>query len=941
MKIFVALLTLVTFAAWGQEKKKLDHTVYSDWKSLSRQKISSKGNFITYEINPHRGDGYLYLYNTQTAVLDSFPRGEKAFISDDESYFSFIRTAGFDTLRTCELKKVDKKLWPKDTLVVIRLADMKMTEIPKLKSVDYSSKGGWMVYSIDSNYVEKKEEPKKKKGLFKKKKKKDEKPAPKVTSSGKLMYIFNPASDYSMSVKDVTDFSIGDSAKFLYYITQQKIDKDEHFKLIALNLRDKKETVLDTTSSKFPKISFSPNENIIAYLATADTSKAKNYSLYLYDLKDDKRYSTLDSNNMEIGSGRMPSEHQSLLFTKDGQYLYFGVAAMNEEEAEDSLLASEKPVLDIWHYQDKRLQPQQLLSKRRDLAASDLYALNMKTFVLSQLENDSIKTYANTNLKGKYLLGSNVLPYQQTYNWTVPNLEDHYLIHIETGEKQLIKKAVGMGGSLSPTGRWYTYFDEASQKQRYMDVASKEDFCMTCGADSINFQSDNNGMPFTPYPYGIYGYNRDETAAYITSEFDIWKYDFTTKKLVSATNTFGKKNQVELRFKEWSRDSVYVESQNIYLMGTDKRTKDEMIYSWTENNGSFDMKLLYRTPHAINVVEKADKSDQVLIRKSSLELYPEAFLTDLTFKNEKRISVTNPQQSDYNWAKVEIIDYTSRDGQKLQALLYRPEDFDSAKEYPMIVYYYELYTDRFHGHYSPRPTASIIYPTEYASAGYVVLIPDIRYKPGYPARGAYNCIMGATDAALALYPNIDSTRMGLQGQSWGGYQTAQLVTMTDRYAAAMAGAPVANMFSAYGGIRWGSGLNRQFQYEKTQSRIGKTIWEAPELYIENSPLFHLPKVETPLLIMHNDEDGAVPWYQGIELFTGMKRLGKPCWMLNYNGDDHNLMKDANRRDLSLRMRQFFDHYLLEQPAPRWLVDGLPATVKGKELRYELIEEEEN
>jgi dipeptidyl aminopeptidase/acylaminoacyl peptidase len=183
--------------------------------------------------------------------------------------------------------------------------------------------------------------------------------------------------------------------------------------------------------------------------------------------------------------------------------------------------------------------------------------------------------------------------------------------------------------------------------------------------------------------------------------------------------------------------------------------------------------------------------------------------------------------------------------------------------------------------------------------------------------------------------------MGLQGQSWGGYQTAQLVTMTERYAAAMAGAPVANMFSAYGGIRWGSGLNRQFQYEKTQSRIGKTIWEAPELYIENSPLFHLPKVETPLLIMHNDEDGAVPWYQGIELFTGMKRLGKPCWMLNYNGDDHNLMKDANRRDLSLRMRQFFDHYLLEQPAPRWLVDGLPATVKGKELRYELIEEEEN
>jgi dipeptidyl aminopeptidase/acylaminoacyl peptidase len=141
------------------------------------------------------------------------------------------------------------------------------------------------------------------------------------------------------------------------------------------------------------------------------------------------------------------------------------------------------------------------------------------------------------------------------------------------------------------------------------------------------------------------------------------------------------------------------------------------------------------------------------------------------------------------------------------------------------------------------------------------------------------------------------------------------------------------MFSAYGGIRWGSGVNRQFQYERTQSRIGKTIWEAPELYVENSPLFHIPNITTPLLIMSNDKDGAVPWYQGIEMFTGMKRLGKPCWMLNYNGDDHNLMENANRIDLSIRMRQFFDYYLLDKPAPKWLTDGIPATLKGKELGY--------
>jgi dipeptidyl aminopeptidase/acylaminoacyl peptidase len=194
--------------------------------------------------------------------------------------------------------------------------------------------------------------------------------------------------------------------------------------------------------------------------------------------------------------------------------------------------------------------------------------------------------------------------------------------------------------------------------------------------------------------------------------------------------------------------------------------------------------------------------------------------------------------------------------------------------------------------------------------------------------------MSGTDYVLKKHKNIDSTRMGLQGQSWGGYQTAQLITMTTRYRAAMAGAPVSNMFSAYGGIRWGSGLNRQFQYEHTQSRIGKTIWEAPELYVENSPLFHLPNVQTPLLIMHNDADGAVPWYQGIELFTGLKRLQKPVWMLNYNEDDHNLMKNANRMDLSIRMRQFFDFYLQGKPAPTWLSTGVPAIQKGKQSPLE-------
>ncbi|MFH2095158.1 MAG: prolyl oligopeptidase family serine peptidase, partial [Bacteroidota bacterium] len=218
--------------------------------------------------------------------------------------------------------------------------------------------------------------------------------------------------------------------------------------------------------------------------------------------------------------------------------------------------------------------------------------------------------------------------------------------------------------------------------------------------------------------------------------------------------------------------------------------------------------------------------------------------------------------------------------------------------------------------------------------GYVIFIPDIHYGTGTPGKDASDAIISGTDYILSK-GFVDENRIGLQGQSWGGYQVAWLITQTNKYAAAMAGAPVSNMISAYGGIRWESGISRQFQYEVAQSRIGASLWEKPDLYLENSPVFFADRVNTPLLIMHNDNDGAVPWYQGIEYFTALKRLQKPVWMLTYNDEDHNLKNRPNCMDLSIRMAQFFDHYLKDAPAPVWMVNGIPAVKKGKENGYQM------
>jgi dipeptidyl aminopeptidase/acylaminoacyl peptidase len=324
---------------------------------------------------------------------------------------------------------------------------------------------------------------------------------------------------------------------------------------------------------------------------------------------------------------------------------------------------------------------------------------------------------------------------------------------------------------------------------------------------------------------------------------------------------------------------------------------------------------------------KAKNADQYLVTKGTFVDFPNLYagprLTSLA-----KISDANPQQKDYNWGTVELVHWVSNDGFEQKGLLYKPENFDPTKKYPMISYFYEQLSNGLHS-YVPPNGRNVINPTHYVSNGYLVFEPDIHYEVGYPGPSAMKSVIPGVQMLVGR-GYVDVKHMGLQGQSWGGYQTLYMITQTQMFAAAMAGAPVVNMTSAYGGIRWGSGVARAFQYEKTQSRIGGSIWEYPTRYIENSPLFWLDKVTTPLFIMNNDADDAVPWYQGIETFVGMRRLGKEVYFIDYNNDVHNPASRANQKDIAMRMQQFFDNKLKGAPAPDWMVHGIPYRDKGRD-----------
>lgn len=338
-------------------------------------------------------------------------------------------------------------------------------------------------------------------------------------------------------------------------------------------------------------------------------------------------------------------------------------------------------------------------------------------------------------------------------------------------------------------------------------------------------------------------------------------------------------------------------------------------------------------------VAGAAGTDRIFYQKGNFRECYDLYFTDNFFKTSTKVSAINPQMAGYRWGSAELFRWKAYDGTPLKGIVYMPDGVKEGEKLPVMIYFYEKNANNLYTFWSPAPSRSIVNIPFYTSRGYIVFVPDIVYKVGHPGESAYNCICAGAEALCEKYSIADKSRMAIQGQSWGGYQTAWLITRTNMFAAAGSGAPVGNMTSAYGGIRWGSGITRAGQYEHGQSRIGKSMWEpgALDLYIENSPVFHVDKVQTPVLIMHNDADGAVPWYQGIEFFSDLRRLDKPAWLLQYNKEAHNLVQRRNCKDLSIRLQQFFDHYLKGAPMPAWMKTGVPYESKGEYSGFENAE----
>ncbi|AHF16499.1 prolyl oligopeptidase family serine peptidase [Niabella soli] len=943
-----ALAGLLFFCAMAQ-KKPLDHTVYDGWQSVGKIALSKNGQWVVYNINAQEGDDVLVIQSANNSYKKIIPRGYEAAITGDSRSVVFKIKAPLKAIRQAKIKKKKPEDMPKDSLGLLVLGKDQVLKFSELVSYKMPEETNEWVAVLVKN-------PQPSRQLYKSDKSKDSlrqiidslqylvttlKPSKgeggkdSVANQGRnnQLILINTADGSQRTFSNVSDYVFNKKGSDLLLAqTLNLADTAGTARLVRYGINTKRSDTLLRGGNDFRSLTLSDDGTRAAFVAERDAKpKAlrKFYKLWYFKQGMDSAQILVDTLTKNFPKGSTVSGFGKISFSKSGNRVLFGTT--NIQPVKDTTLADiDKVNVDVWNYKDDYLQPYQLENQKRDLEKSYLAVYDFDRNKMTQIGSKYLPTvYEATESDGNYFVAVTDTGRRVESQWMGNTRKDIYKIAIPDGKYiPIIQNLDGdiNASWLSPAGDYILWYD--NREKNYFISDGKAARNLT-SAIKIPLYNEENDVPDAPSPYGIMGWEKGGRHVLIYDRYDIWRVDLTGKTSPENVTKNGRKNKTTYRYVQTDKEEKYIDLEKMNLLNVfDNRSKKSgltILLNHKRDDHFFVPQRFSEQACYFDQPAKAKDAPVFVYTRESYTQSPDVY----AYQNEKeqKLSATNPQQAEYNWGTASLYYWKTFSGKPATGILYKPENFDSTKKYPVILYFYEKLSDNLYRYVPPAPTPSRLNISFFVSRGYIVMTPDISYTVGHPARSAYDYIVsGAKD--LTKHSWVDAKHMGIQGQSWGGIQVAQLVTMTPMFAAAWAGAPVANMTSAYGGIRWKGGINRQFQYEKTQSRIGATLWQKPDLYIENSPLFHLPKVTTPLVIMANDNDGAVPWYQGIELFTGMRRLGKKAWMLNYNGEEHNLVQRKNRKDISIREQQFFDWLLKGAKPAKWLTEGVPAVEKG-------------
>ncbi len=914
--LIITLFVGVLFSPAENKKSKKTIGVYDSlmWKSIRGAKISRNGMFFAYTLSPNLGISETIIKNMRTGKEYKFSVGKINSYYGNKIEFSY----NSDWVAFYEYPSKEKEKKIGKNLILLNLKTGKKQDFKDVSTFSFSNKNpNWIAI--------------KKENLNKKQPKKVKESG---EDSGSDLILINLKSKKTYNIGNVKEYAFNKNGTLLSYTVSAKDLLGNGLYVVRLNSFNT--ILIDSSKAEYKSLSW---DKKLDYLTVLRGKESEEFKDKVYDIvgvkfnlrsKDYRKYVISAKNIRGFPEGFSISPHRKPYFSKVYDAIVFGIykpekkenkndkKEKNKKKEKDILEDLKLPSLIIWHYKDRRLQSMQRLQAEKDKKFSYLSIYHLKNKKFVRLSDERVKDVKFSPLM-RYAIGYDNEKYELEANLSGKRFADIYSIEPLTGKRKLLLKKIRWLFQPSRDGMYILYYRDKNFYSLSLKTGKSYNLTGKIPSSFVDVEADINVKAPPVRQYG-FGWSKSGRFLLLYDGWDVWYVEKDGKRFKKLTLS-GKENGIRYLkpFIIEHEFEGFDERKPLYLFAYGEWSKKTGILRLSIKNSKKRRQLLWGDFWVSGLI-KAEGADVFVFRKETFKDYPDYYITDSKFKNFRKITDANPQQKNYLWGSGRIlITYKNSEGRKLQAALFLPLNYIKGRKYPTIVYIYEKLSQNLNRYQFPREFGFSV--PRYTSSGYAVLMPDIVYKVNDPGRSSVDCILSAVKASVKT-GIVDEERLAIHGHSWGGYQTAFIITQTNIFKAAVAGAPLTNLISMYSSIYWNTGSCNQPIFESSQGRFKGGYWDYFKAYLRNSPVHNIKGVNTPLLILHNDKDGAVDWNQGIEYYNSLRRLHKLVVMLEYEGENHGLRRKENRIDYGIRMKEFFDHFLLGKPEPEWLKNGI-------------------